>query len=103
MSRPMRDGTAELVSRDQILRHEQRGEREIKIHFPCSADHVQNWQNLTRLIHTLAICVTIHIVKPCEPLSAFRFFLFFVLSFLVPPRGTENLHKSVHLICSLYS
>ena len=29
------------------------------IHFPCSADHVQDWLT-TRLIHTLAICVTIH-------------------------------------------
>ena len=36
-----RDGTAESVSRDQILRRE-RGQR--SIHFPCSADHVQDWQ-----------------------------------------------------------
>ena len=94
MSRLTRDGTAETVSRGQILRHE-RGQGDI--HFPCSADHEQDWQpcpvdpysaicvtkfsgtnegrgififpvqlttsrigNLTRLIHTLAICVTIH-------------------------------------------
>ena len=50
------DGTAEAVSRDQILRHA-RGQGNIK--FPCSADHEQDWQP-TRLIHTLAICVTIH-------------------------------------------
>ena len=31
MSRLTRDGTAEPVSQDQI-------------HFPCSADHVQDWQ-----------------------------------------------------------
>ena len=31
-------------------------------------------------------------VKPCEPLSAIRFFCF-----LVPLRGTENFHKSIHL------
>ena len=36
-----RDGTAEPVSRDQILRRE-RGQG--NIHFPCSADHVQDWQ-----------------------------------------------------------
>ena len=36
MSRLTRDGTAEIVSRNQILRHE-RGQR--NIHFPCSADH----------------------------------------------------------------
>ena len=36
-----RDGTAEPVSRDQILRHV-RGQG--NIHFPCSADHEQDWQ-----------------------------------------------------------
>ena len=41
MSRLTRDGTAELVSRDQILRHA-RGQG--NIHFPCSADHEQDWQ-----------------------------------------------------------
>ena len=41
MSRLTRDGTAEPVSRDQILRRE-RGHG--NIHFPCSADHVQDWQ-----------------------------------------------------------
>ena len=41
MSRLTRDGTAEPVSRDQILRHA-RGQG--NIHFPCSADHVQDWQ-----------------------------------------------------------
>ena len=51
------DGTAELVSRDHILRRE-RGQG--NINFPCSSDHVQEDGNLTRLIHTLAICVTIH-------------------------------------------
>ena len=51
------DGTAETLSRDQIIRRN--AYREINIHFPCSADHVQDWLT-TRLIHTLAICVTIH-------------------------------------------
>ena len=41
MSRLTRDGTAEAVSRDQILRHA-RGQGDI--HFPCSADHEQDWQ-----------------------------------------------------------
>ena len=41
MSRLTRDGTAESVSRDQILRHARgRG----NVHFPCSADHEQDWQ-----------------------------------------------------------
>ena len=41
MSRLTRDGTAEPVSRDQILRHA-RGPG--NINFPCSADHEQDWQ-----------------------------------------------------------
>ena len=42
MSRLTRDGTAEAVSREQILRRE-RGQG--SIHFPCSADHEQDWQS----------------------------------------------------------
>ena len=52
MSKLTRDGTAEPVSRDQILRRE-RGQR--IIHFPCSAaDHKQDWQPcpVVRAIHT---------------------------------------------------
>ena len=41
MSRLTRDGTAEPISRDQILRHA-RGQG--NIHFPCSADHEQDSQ-----------------------------------------------------------
>ena len=41
MSRLARDGTAEPVSRDQILRHA-RGQG--NVYFPCSADHEQDWQ-----------------------------------------------------------
>ena len=41
LSRLTRDGTAEPVSRDQILRRE-RGQG--NINFPCSADREQDWQ-----------------------------------------------------------
>ena len=42
MSRLTReDGTTEHVSRDQIVRHK-RGQG--NIYFPCSADHVHDWQ-----------------------------------------------------------
>ena len=41
MSRVTRDWTAEPVSRDQILRH---AWGQGNIHFPCSADHEQDWQ-----------------------------------------------------------
>ena len=57
MSRLTRDGTAEPVSRDQTLRREL-GQGNINL--LCSADHGQDWQNLIRLIHTLAICMCNH-------------------------------------------
>ena len=41
MSRLTQDGTAEPVSRDQILR---RGRRQENIYFPCSGDYEQDWQ-----------------------------------------------------------
>ena len=41
MSRLTRAGTAKSVSRDQTLRRV-RGQG--NIHFPCSADHEQDWQ-----------------------------------------------------------
>ena len=41
MSRLTRDGTAETVSRNQILRRV-RGQGNINFH--CSADHEQDWQ-----------------------------------------------------------
>ena len=42
MSRLTRDGTAEPVSRDQVLRREQ-GQGSVQ--FPCSADHEHDWQS----------------------------------------------------------
>ena len=41
MRRLPRDGTAEPVSRDQILR---RARGQGNVHFPSSADHEQDWQ-----------------------------------------------------------
>ena len=58
MSKLTRDGTAEPVSRDQILRRE-RGQRIIR--FPCSsADHEQDWQfcPVVRAIHTNVVLHT---------------------------------------------
>ena len=64
MSRLTRDGTAETVSRDQILRHE-RGQE--NIHFSCSADHEQDWQRYPVDPYSFAICVTIHTYIHEEP------------------------------------
>ena len=52
MSRLTQDGTAEPVSRDQILRRE-RGQG--NINFPSSADHEQDWQPYP-VDPSLAIC-----------------------------------------------
>ena len=56
MSRLTRDGTAEPISRDQILRRER--ERGI-FHFPCSAiiaDHEQDWQPYPDDFYPFVIC-----------------------------------------------
>ena len=51
MSRRMRDRPAERDTRFSGASADR--EKWVKKHFPCSADHVQDWQP-TRLIHTLA-------------------------------------------------
>ena len=63
MSRLTRDGTSEPFSRDQILRREQ---GQGNIHFPCSADHEQDWQPYLvdpsielLLLHVMAINICI--------------------------------------------
>ena len=84
MSRLTRDGTAETVSRDQILWRE-RGQQG-NIHFPSSADHKQDWQPypvdpylcyddhtyIQTYIHTSAsdhFCITHHANMPTCPLQ----------------------------------
>ena len=62
MNRLTRDGTAEPVSRDQILRHA-RGQG--NVHFPCSADHEQDWQPYpvdpySAIIYVMTIHTYIH-------------------------------------------
>ena len=59
MSRLTRDGTAEPVSRDQILRHA-RGQE--NIFFPAQLT-TSRIGNLTRLIHTLLYVMTVHTYK----------------------------------------
>ena len=56
MSRLTRDGTAEPISRDQILRHA-RGQGNIIFPVQLTKSRIGN---LTRLIHTLLYEVTIH-------------------------------------------
>ena len=61
-SRLTRDGTAEPVSRDEILRRE-RGQGNII--FPCSADHVQDWQPYPVDPYSCYMCDPIYITKGC--------------------------------------
>ena len=60
MSRLTRDGTDELVSRDQILRRE-RGQG--NIHSPCSADYVQEWQPYPVNPYSCYMCEHIYILR----------------------------------------
>ena len=57
MSRVAGGGTAEPISRDRILRRE-RGQG--NIHFPCPADHEQDWQLYPVDPYSCSMC-TIHI------------------------------------------
>ena len=53
MSRLTRDGTAEPVSRDQIIRRERvQGNNQ----FPCSADYVQDWQPYPADLYSCYMC-----------------------------------------------
>ena len=70
MSRLTRDGTAEPVSRDQILRHA-RGQGNIIFPVQLTTSRIGN---LTRLIHTLPYVMTIHTYIHTAKL--FFFFLF---------------------------
>ena len=65
MSRLTREGTAEPVSRDQILRHV-RGQG--NIYFPCSAYHEQDWQAYPvhpySVLYVMTIRTFINVVDP---------------------------------------
>ena len=58
-----RDGTAEPVSRDHILR---RKHGQGNIIFPCSADHVQDWQPYPVDRYSCYICNHTYVHTPRE-------------------------------------
>ena len=98
ISRLTRDGTDETVSRDQILRRE-RGQG--KVHFPFSADYVQDGQPyLTRLIHTLAICVTIHNVGDKPTVILYTTFIAIVVSHIQRIGLVANPKKLLHTVAN---
>ena len=53
ISRLTRDGTAEPVSRDQILMRE-RGQG--NVNFPCFTDHEQDWQTYPVDLYSCYMC-----------------------------------------------
>ena len=78
-----RDGTAEHVSRDQILRGE-RGQG--NIHFPCLADHMQDWQPyLVDLYSATVYVTTIHLFSEQQLVHAWKIecFMFQILIVVV--------------------
>ena len=85
MSRLTRDGTAEPVSRDQILRHAR--EQGNTIFFPVQLT-TSRIGNLTRLIHTLLYVIYCHIVF-CLVLT-FSFFLSVLSCFVFYPANTSS-------------
>ena len=66
MSRLTRDGTAEPVSRGQILRRE-RGQG--NIHFPCLADYEQDWQPYSVDPYSCYMCDHTYMHIWCETLQ----------------------------------
>ena len=59
MSRLTRDKTADLVSRDQILRRERGLEN---VYFSCSADHKQDWQPYPVDLYSCLLCVRPYLI-----------------------------------------
>ena len=74
MSRLTRGGTAEPVSRDQILRHA-RGQGNILSPVQLTTSRIGN---LTRLIHTLLYVMTIHTYIHTYCLCVFVYVLYFI-------------------------
>ena len=89
MSRLTWDGTAEPISRDQILRHA-RGQG--NINFPCSADHEQDWQPYPVDPYSAIICddyTYIHTTMFDDVLHRFCL-IFFLMSVWCPCLAINN-------------
>ena len=90
MSRLTRDRTAEPVSRDQILRRE-RGEG--NFHFPCSADHVQDWQPYP--VDPYSCCMCDHTCMTIHTATEYRIQTF--------PSGAIDICKHFLVFCFCFS
>ena len=80
MNRLTRDGTAEPISRDQILRRK-RGQG--NIHFPCSTDHEQDWESYPVDPHSCYMCdhTYMHSLRRPHAVTA-SFFVLLVFCFI---------------------
>ena len=81
MSRLKRDGTAEPVSRDQILRHA-RGQGNIIFPVQMTTSRIGN---LTRLIHTLIYVMTVHIY-----IYIYIYTIYIYIPFLLKSNGVDD-------------
>ena len=86
-----RDGTAEPVSRDQILRHA-RGQG--NVHFPCSADHEQEWQPYPVDPYSAIICDDHTYIN-----TYIHTYIHLVLCF---SQDYINYSKSAPILCKIY-
>ena len=100
MSRLTRDGTAEPVSRDQILRRE-RGQGNIIFPVQLTTSRIGN---LTRLIHTLnmCICVTIHENRyVTHRITVLQYLVICMVSTFTGQNTWCGAVKNIRLLCSL--
>ena len=67
MSRPTRDGTASNPSHETKFSGANADREIFNIHFPCSADHVQDSQPYPVDPYSCCMCVTIYILNPFPP------------------------------------
>ena len=101
MNRLTRDGTAEPVSRDQILRHA-RGQG--NVHFPCSADHEQDWQPYPVDPYSAILYVmTIHTGTYIHTYTASPVFLRALLTWWAELEVTDREHCPVNCIINYKS
>ena len=90
MSRLTRDGTAEPVSRDQILRHA-RGQGNIIFPVQLTTSRIGN---LTRLIHALLYVMTMHTYIDTYTPTFFSLFVAVQPAVLLPPPDKHEEHNS---------
>ena len=100
MSRLTRDGTAEPISRDQILRHA-RGQGNIIFPVQLTTSRIGN---LTRLIHTLLYVMTIHTYIHTYVMTIHTYIHTVVMLLVIGKENTFTLYnESTEIFYDVYS